>query len=79
MGTPERYFRDCIADPVLGIRYDDLPEEVINEGKRLVRDTLACAYGGYGSEPARIVAKKVADPGGNPHSTVRGAGRGYRR
>ncbi len=29
MGTLERYIRDALAAPVLGIRYDDPPEEVI--------------------------------------------------
>jgi 2-methylcitrate dehydratase len=74
MATAERYVRDDLADLVLGIQYDELGGDVVNEGKRLVLDTLACAYGGIDSEPARIVAKTVADLGGSPQSSVIGAG-----
>ena len=74
MATAERYVRDDLADLVLSIQYDELGGDVINEGKRLVLDTLACAYGGMDSEPARIIAKTVADLGGNPQSSVIGSG-----
>jgi len=36
------------------LRYEDLPAEVVHQAKRLVLDTLGCAFGGYDSEPARI-------------------------
>jgi 2-methylcitrate dehydratase len=37
-----------------GIRYEDLPPEVVRQAKRLIIDTLGCGLGGYASEPARI-------------------------
>lgn len=40
---------------VHGIRYADLPPEVIHQVKRITLDTLACAYGGCHAEPARMV------------------------
>lgn len=36
------------------LKYEDLPEEVIHQAKRLILDTLGCAFGGYESEPAQI-------------------------
>ena len=37
-----------------GLRYQDLPQDVIHQAKRLVIDTIGCALGGCGSAPARI-------------------------
>ena len=41
------------------LRYEDLPREVVQQAKRLIVDTVGCALGGYGSEPARI-ARDIA-------------------
>ncbi len=42
-----------------GLRYEDLPPEVVNQARRLILDTIGCALGGYASEPARI-ARDIA-------------------
>ncbi|MBI2295946.1 MAG: MmgE/PrpD family protein [Betaproteobacteria bacterium] len=42
-----------------GLRYEDLPREVVHQAKRLIVDTLGCALGGFESEPSRI-ARDVA-------------------
>ncbi len=36
------------------LRYEELPREVVHQAKRLIIDTMGCALGGYGSEPAQI-------------------------
>ena len=36
------------------LRFEDLPREVVHQAKRLIIDTIGCALGGYGSEPAKI-------------------------
>ena len=41
------------------LRYDDLPLDAVHQAKRLIIDTLGCAFGGYDSEPSRI-AREVA-------------------
>ena len=41
------------------LTYEDLPPEVIHKAKGLLIDTLACAMGGYGSEPGEI-ARRMA-------------------
>jgi len=41
------------------LKYEDIPPEVIHQGKRLWVDTLGCALGGYTSEPSRI-ARRIA-------------------
>lgn len=42
------------------LKYEDLPAEVIHQTKRTIVDTLACAFGGYASEPSKI-ARDLAD------------------
>lgn len=42
-----------------GLRYEDLPPEVVTQAKRLIVDTLGCALGGFQSEPSKI-ARDVA-------------------
>jgi 2-methylcitrate dehydratase len=44
----------------VGLRYEDLPPEVVRQAKRLIVDTIGCALGGYAGEPARI-ARDIAD------------------
>lgn len=41
------------------IKYDDIPPEVVHKVKVLLIDTIACAFGGYASEPGKI-ARKIA-------------------
>ena len=48
-----------LSSYAVGLRYDDLPPEVVHQAKRLIIDTLGCAVGGYDSEPARV-AREVA-------------------
>jgi 2-methylcitrate dehydratase len=43
------------------LRYEDLPAEVVHQAKRLMLDTVGCAFGGYESEPARIARDLAAE------------------
>ncbi len=42
------------------LKYEDLPPEVVHQVKRIIIDTLGCAFGGYSSEPAKI-ARDMAE------------------
>ncbi len=44
---------------VSALRYEDLPQDVVRQAKRLIVDTVGCALGGFHSEPARI-ARDIA-------------------
>lgn len=74
MSHSQDFVRNKLADLILSIRYEDLPSSVIRETKRLILDTLACAYGGFSGGPSKIVRKTVQQLGGNPESTVIGEG-----
>lgn len=55
------------------LRFDELDAPVVDYAKRILFDSLACAYGGLESEPARIVRACVQEElSGGEHATVFG-------
>jgi 2-methylcitrate dehydratase len=58
-GTQEDSLELKFADFALSVRYEDLPKEVITSAKRVLLDTLACAFGAVGSEPGRIAEQTI--------------------
>jgi 2-methylcitrate dehydratase len=55
------------------LRYTDLVGGVTDYAKRILLDSLACAYGGLESEPARITrATILEDLGGTPQASLIG-------
>ncbi|MBC7779776.1 MAG: MmgE/PrpD family protein [Proteobacteria bacterium] len=49
-----------LSNYAAGLRFEDLPADVVHQAKRLIVDTVGCALGGYDSEPARI-ARDIAE------------------
>src|SRR4030081_3229595 len=47
------------AEFALSIRYEMLPADVIASAKRVLLDTLGCAFGSVGSEPANIAESTI--------------------
>jgi len=68
------FVKDRLAELVHGIRYRDLPPEVVAAAKRVILDTLACAAGALKSEPAAIVSGVARALGGNAQATIIGSG-----
>ena len=64
-----------VARWVVGLRYEEVPPEVIARAKRVLLDTLGCALGAIGAEPVRMAQRVVATQGGNPQATILGLGR----
>jgi len=62
-----------IANFVKETKYKDLPEEVINDAKRLVLDTIASAIAGQDVQSSKISRRVVGYCGGKPLSTIIGA------
>jgi 2-methylcitrate dehydratase len=44
-----------IAEFAVNLKYNDLPESVINEVKRFLYDSIGCAFGGYHTKDVRIL------------------------
>ncbi|MEO7726661.1 MAG: MmgE/PrpD family protein [Burkholderiales bacterium] len=68
------FVKDELAALAHGIRYSELPPEVVLEAKRVILDTLACAAGALRSEPAAIVKLVAGELGGNAKATTIGDG-----
>src|SRR5262249_37298294 len=47
------------AEFALSIKYEALPADVVASAKRVLLDTLGCAFGAVGSEPANIAETTI--------------------
>jgi 2-methylcitrate dehydratase len=66
---------DRLAEFARSTRFDDLPEGVVNEARRRLLDSFACASGALG-EPAPGIARQVAAAmGGSAGCALMGGGR----
>lgn len=54
------------------LRFEDLDERVVQYAKNILLDSLACAYGGLESEPARIVRDTLQETADGRQATVFG-------
>ncbi len=63
-----------LARLALGLKFEDLSDEVLHKAKQMLLDTLGCALGGYLSEPSKITRSVVGAWGGTPESTIIGVG-----
>ncbi len=63
-----------IAEFSVGLKYEDLPEDVVYEVKRYLYDSIACAFGGYRTKDVNIMYDIYKDFGGKDEATVMGFG-----
>lgn len=61
-----------LADYALSVSYADLSEQVRDEAKKRLIDTLGCAIGAFGAPPVRVARKVVATGRSGSASTVLG-------
>jgi 2-methylcitrate dehydratase len=62
-----------LARYTTSLKFNDLPAVTLHETKRRLIDAIACAMGGYGSEPA-VIARKIASlHSGTPAARVLGS------
>ncbi len=67
MGTVEK-----LAEWVLGVRADDLPETAVTQAKLLLLDSIGCGFAALDEETARALLAVVEASGGAPQCTVIG-------
>jgi 2-methylcitrate dehydratase len=63
-----------IAEFALKLKYEDLPENIINEVKRYLYDSVGCAYGGYHTKDVNILRDIYLKMGGAEEVTLIGFG-----
>lgn len=71
MKSPTR----SLADFVVDVSFDDLPDKVVKKSKRIILDTIGCALGGYTTEIGVIAINYINSLGGHPECTVIGNGK----
>jgi len=71
MATP---LSQQIAEFAVGLKYEDLSEEVVHEVKRYLYDSVGCAYGGYHTKDVNIIHDIYKAMGGKEEATIIGFG-----
>ena len=61
-----------LAEFSAGLRYEDLPAEIVHEAKRLLLDTIGCGLGGYEVAKGQMAVKFARRTGGLGGSTILG-------
>ena len=61
-----------IAEYAVNLRYEDLPENVIQEVKRYLYDSVGCALGSMHTRDVNIIKDIYADMGGKEEATIFG-------
>jgi len=61
-----------IAEFAVNLRYEDLPENVIQEVKRYLYDSVGCALGSMHTRDVNIIKDIYADMGGKEEATIFG-------
>ncbi len=56
------------------LTFQDLPEDVIHQTKRVVLDTLGCAIGGYASEASQAIQEYIKEAAHPGEATIFGSG-----
>ena len=56
------------------LRFQDLPPEVVHQAKRLIIDTLGCAFGGYAGQPSKLARDLASTLTSTQPATVLGSG-----
>ena len=56
------------------LKFEDLPEPVVRQAKRMMIDSIGCALGGYHSEPARVGRAMAGTVSSSVPATVLGSG-----
>jgi len=61
---------ETFARYAAGLRYEDLPADLVRQTKRITIDTLGCAIGAYRAEPSQIAVKLAGGISATQGATV---------
>ena len=59
-----------IAEFAVNLKYEDIPEEVINEVKRYLYDSIGCAIGSVNTKDVNAIRDIYQEMGGEPEATT---------
>jgi 2-methylcitrate dehydratase len=61
---------EMLARYATGLKYEDIPPDVVRTTKRTILDTLGCAFGGSSAGPSRIAIKLAGDVSAKQGATI---------
>jgi 2-methylcitrate dehydratase len=61
---------ETLAGYAAGLKYEDLPEDIVRLAKRTILDTIGCAFGGYDAGPSQIAIKLAGEVSARQPATV---------
>lgn len=70
----EKSISRIISEFAVNLKYEDIPEEVIEHVKMFLYDSIGCAYGGYRTKDVNIIRDIYTDMGGKTEATTIGFG-----
>ncbi|MEA3297493.1 MAG: MmgE/PrpD family protein [candidate division Zixibacteria bacterium] len=70
----DKSFSRQIAEFAVNLKYSDLPDNVVNEVKRYLYDSVGCSYGGYHTKDVNILRDIYTDMAGKKEATLLGFG-----
>ncbi|MEG8947069.1 MmgE/PrpD family protein [Rosettibacter firmus] len=66
----EKSISRVISEFAINLRYNDLPQPVIETTKRFLYDSIGCAFGAYNTKDVNIVHNVLVNMGGKEESTI---------
>ncbi len=63
-----------ISEYAVNLKFNDLPQNVIETTKKFIYDSIGCAFGGYKTKDVNIIRNIYKEMGGKPESTTIGFG-----
>ncbi len=70
----EKSISRVISEFAVNLKYEDLPDKVVDSVKRFLYDSIGCAFGAYKTKDVNIIRDIYKEMGGRPESTVIGFG-----
>lgn len=64
-----------IAEYAVGLKYEDIPANVLHEAKRYLYDSIGCAYGALNTKDVKIINDIYTTIGGKEEATIIGTGK----
>src|SRR5947209_5361143 len=61
---------ETLARYAAGLKYEDIPDDVVRIARRTILDTIGCAFGGFGAGPSKIAIKLASDVSAKQPATV---------
>lgn len=65
---------EALAEFIVNTDWEDLPKSVISETKRLILDSVGCAFTGLSVDPGKMIVALAKRLGGPPESSIIGTG-----